>query len=280
VSEAFVIGYDPGGNGNHGLAALRVEERGTDWVPLELSVTTARVLADVVEWVTDTCRDVRMVALGVDTLTEWNSGPGGWRPADRWLRATYPDVASSVISPASLYGSMVINGGGLLIQLHDRLQSDGTVVTEAHPKVCYRAITGGKADWKESPANRDTMAAWLIGELGVGRAEEIGVKDDHRFDAATSALAALPVDARSACAPGCRLRRSHPLLRAHALLVAARCTRTGLNGGGAAFTSRLRPCIRTEPPPRARLTHVRCHPHHRLGHRRAPDPRSPSPIVT
>jgi len=26
--------------------------------------------------------------IGVDTLTCWSTGGGGWRPADRWLRGT------------------------------------------------------------------------------------------------------------------------------------------------------------------------------------------------
>ena len=188
MSAAFVIGYDPGGNGNHGLAALRVEKREDRWMPLAMSVTTARVLADVMKWIADTCRDVRIVALGVDTLTEWNSGHAGWRPADLWLIRNHPDAAKSVIPPASLYGSMVINGGGLLIQLQDRLQADGAIVTEAHPKVCYHAVTGEKAKWRE---DREKMTAWLVSELGVGLPEELCVKDDHRFDAALSALAAL-----------------------------------------------------------------------------------------
>lgn len=188
MSGAFVLGYDPGGRDRHGLAALRVEKRGSRWEPLDLSVHTAGVLRDVVGWITDTCRDVRIVAVGVDTLTEWNGGNGGFRPADRWLRREYRDVAGGIIAPAALRGAMVINGGGLLIQLQDRFRADDTMITEAHPKVCYRALTGEKANWA---ADRETMTAWLIGELGVGRPEEICVEDDHRFDAATSALAAL-----------------------------------------------------------------------------------------
>jgi hypothetical protein len=188
VSVGYVIGYDPGGNGRHGFAALRVEERGGRWEPLDLFVTTGGSLQDMVRWVDTVCRNTRIVAAGVDTLTEWNSGHSGYRPADLWLIRNYRDVARSVIAPASLYGAMVINGGGLLVQLKERFHADGTVVTEAHPKVCYRAITGDKADWK---AHREQMTAWLIGELGVGDPAEICVADDHRFDAATSALAAL-----------------------------------------------------------------------------------------
>lgn len=188
VSQAFVIGSDPGGNGQHGLAALRVENRGGRWEPLDLFVTTGESLEDVLRWVDSACGEAAIVAAGVDTLTEWNSGRSGYRPADLWLISNYPDAAKSVIAPASLYGAMVINGGGLLLQLQDRFRRDATMVTEAHPKVCYRAITGEKANWK---SDREKMTAWLIGELGVGSSKQICVPDDHRFDAATAALAAL-----------------------------------------------------------------------------------------
>jgi hypothetical protein len=188
VSAGYVIGYDPGGNDRHGIAALRVEQRDGRWMSLDLFVATGGSLEDVVRWVDTACRDVPIVAAGVDTLTEWNSGRSGYRPADLWLIHHYRDAAKSVIAPASLYGAMVINGGGLLIRLKDRFKADRTILTEAHPKVCYRAITGEKANWK---ASRARMTAWLISELGVGRAQDICVQDDHRFDAATAALAAL-----------------------------------------------------------------------------------------
>lgn len=188
MSVGYVVGYDPGGNGRHGLAALRVEDRDGRWKPMTLSVTTCASLEDVLQWADTACPDVPIVAAGVDTLTEWNSGHGGWRPADLWLKRQYPDVRAGVIAPAALRGAMIINGAGLLIEFKGRFHTDGTIITEAHPKVCYRAITGEKARWKN---DREKMAAWLIGELGVGSKEEICVDDDHGFDAATAALAAL-----------------------------------------------------------------------------------------
>jgi hypothetical protein len=192
VIVGYVIGYDPGGNGRHGLAALRIEERGGRWEPLDLFVTTGGSLQDVVRWVDTVCRNTRIVAAGVDTLTEWNSGHSGYRPADVWLRENYPELAPSVVAPNSMAGSMAINGGAFLLSMADRFGADSTKVTEAHPKVCYRALTGApKADWENEPADRQRMVDWLIGELGVGSPNELCVKDDHRFDAATAALAAL-----------------------------------------------------------------------------------------
>ena len=188
MTSAWIVGYDPGGNGKHGLAVLRVERAGPHWRAVELQVTAAFTLADVVASVTDTCREGRIVAAGVDTLTEWSSGRSGLRPADQWLRSEYRAIMGGVIAPAGLYGAMVINGAGFLLLLGPRLGADATVVTEAHPKVCYYACTGKKANWAE---DQEEMVPWLVGELGVAEPEGIRGKEDHCFDAGTSVLAAL-----------------------------------------------------------------------------------------
>ncbi|HEX2081395.1 MAG TPA: DUF429 domain-containing protein [Longimicrobium sp.] len=188
MSEAFVIGYDPGGIGMHGVVVLPVERHKGRWIPRDLKVTAADTLQHVVAWVNDTCGGGRIVAAGVDTLTEWNSGRGGWRPADKWLRRTYPAVRQSVKAPAGLRGSMVMSGAAFLKLFEERFRSDATRVTEAHPKVCYFALTGEKASWS---GDREKMASWLLRELTVGNRDDICVADDHRFDAATAALAAL-----------------------------------------------------------------------------------------
>jgi hypothetical protein len=187
VSVAFVVGYDPGRNGSHGLATLRVEAKDGRWKPMDLAVSTAADLHGAVGWVEETCRGGRIVAAGVYTLTEWNGGRAGWRPADRWLKIHYPAVGPSIKSPNALRGSMTVNGAAFLLLLAERFQADGTVVTEAHPKVCYHALTGEKPDWS---VRREEMAAWLVAELGAGTPDEICQAEDHRFDAAIAALAA------------------------------------------------------------------------------------------
>ena len=188
MTSAWIVGYDPGGNGKHGVAAMRVEPAGPRWRPVELQVTTAYTLADVVASVTETCQRGRIVAAGVDTLTEWNSGRSGLRPADEWLRGEYPAVMGGVIAPAGLYGAMVINGAGFLMLLASHFRADSTRITEAHPKVCYYACTGIKANWK---SDQDGMTSWLLNQLGVAEPDGLRRKEDHCFDAGMSALAAL-----------------------------------------------------------------------------------------
>jgi hypothetical protein len=187
VSKAFVIGYDPGGNGAHGVAVLEVREENSRWHSVSLQVEQAHTLRDAVAWLEDTCRDGRIIAAGVDTLTEWNSGRSGWRPADCWLRDKYPAVRGRVIAPNSMHGAMAINGAAFLRQLHSRFHDD-TRVTEAHPKVAYYALTTKVPSWE---LHRAEMVTWLLDQLGVEPTTEIEDKEDHRFDAAMAVLAAL-----------------------------------------------------------------------------------------
>ena len=188
MTTAFVIGYDPGGEGAHGVAALEVHEENSRWNPVALQVIAARSLRDAVAWLEDGCRDRRIVAAGIDTMTEWNSGSGGWRPADLWQRKKYPIVAKSVMSPNSVYGAMAVNGAAFLTLLAPRFRSDDTMITEAHPKVCYFAMTGKEHAWANDSAR---MVGWLLRELGTDLpAAGFGSKDDC-FDAGVSVLAAL-----------------------------------------------------------------------------------------
>jgi hypothetical protein len=188
VTAAVVVGYDPGGNGAHGVAALDVQKEKDRWRSKALRVETSDSLHDVLAWLDDICRGKRVVAVGIDTLTEWNTGPAGWRPADLWLRETYPKVAKSVVAPNSIYGAMAINGAAFMTRLAPRFRDDDTLLTEAHPKACYFAMTGKRHAW---PERRRAMVAWLEGELEVVAPEGLGGGEDHAFDAAMAALAAL-----------------------------------------------------------------------------------------
>ena len=183
-----MVGYDPGGSSCYGLATLRVLEVSGRWRAHSLAITTAATVGDAVSLVRSNCAEARILALGLDTLTEWSAGLSGWRPADRWLRQMYPSVASSVISPNYISGSMAVNGAAFLVLLSERLRADGTMVTEAHPKVCFFAQTGERHNWKD---HKDAMIMWLMGELGLGSQTIAFGGEDHCFDAAIAALAAL-----------------------------------------------------------------------------------------
>lgn len=188
MKRAFVIGYDPGGNNSHGVAALEVHKDKARWSPVsELRLKAAGSVREAAEWPEGICRGAFIVAAGLDTLTEWGIGPGGWRPADRWLIDKYRETAKSVVSPNALFGSMAVNGAAFLTLFAPRFESDGTMITEAHPKVCYFALTGKKHVWADY---KSEMTNWLLMELGIDAADDFGRKDDC-FDAAVALLAAL-----------------------------------------------------------------------------------------
>ncbi|MCM8626960.1 DUF429 domain-containing protein [Accumulibacter sp.] len=169
------FGYDPGGNDRHGVAALDVQGG------KPVSVTTALVgTAEMaIQWFS--ARAGSPVAIGVDTLTCWSTGPAGWRPADRWLRENCPQVGQSVAAPNSLYGSMSLNGMMVLLAL--RGMAPQVMITETHPKVMHWYLWGEAYDFV---ARRSVMVEALAKELGL----DLALESDHEWDAALSALAA------------------------------------------------------------------------------------------
>jgi hypothetical protein len=121
--------------------------------------------------------------MGVDTLTLWSTGPAGWRPADRALRAVYPpDVGISVQSPNSLRGAMPINGAAVVRELgrtYNQLK-----VTETHPKVLYFELSDEIYDY---PGINNQMIEWLQQLMGLNLLE---VESEHAWDALISAYVA------------------------------------------------------------------------------------------
>ncbi|WP_420456040.1 hypothetical protein [Rubrivirga sp.] len=169
-----VLGYDPGGNGKHGVARLTVAAG----EPRTLDVATMGTVEDVVRLV----EAEAPLAVGADTLTCWSTGPSGWRPADRWLRAAYPASQRSVASPNSLYGSMSL--GGMAVLLAARSRDADVPITEAHPKALYRAFWHRHYDYAVEARSMDA-------DLGAVLGVEVRTGTDHEWDAAVAALAAL-----------------------------------------------------------------------------------------
>ncbi len=169
-----IVGYDPGGNGVHGLAELRFEN-GSARALSTRTLQTAEEVISVIEKLPS------LAALGVDTLTCWGTGVSAWRPADRWLRNRYKPVENSIVSPNSLFGSMGLNGMGVLIAVRRKFAD--VLVTETHPKVLYWQLSGRKY---EHQAAGPAMDRALADAFGVA----VASKTEHEWDAAASALAA------------------------------------------------------------------------------------------
>lgn len=188
MSTASIAGYDPGGDGAHGVAVCALHREDDRWWAARLQVGSSHCVEEAAAWVQAHTPDAPLLAVGVDTLTEWNGGSAGWRPADRWLRRAYPAVRNSVAAPNSLFGSMPVGGMAFLTLLRPRLERDRGWITEAHPKVLHYALTGRKHAWADQ---REVMTAWLIHELSLDQTPTFFGTADHSFDAALSLLPAL-----------------------------------------------------------------------------------------
>jgi hypothetical protein len=171
-----ILGYDPGGNGKHGVAALSVDD---SYNPTKIIVQTKETVKDVIDWFSQFSD---AVGIGIDTLTKWATGKSGWRPADLWLRAKYHDVKKSVVSPNSLYGSMTV--GGMAVKSWFFYQYPKAVISETHPKVLYFALKKQEYDWVNA---QKEMVDFLSEKLSTSCEPH----KDHEFDSAISCYAVL-----------------------------------------------------------------------------------------
>lgn len=170
-----IIGYDPGGNGRHGLAVLAVKNG-------SIQEATTKTLDNAEEVIKTAQKQRSLVALGADTLTCWSTGASGWRPADHWLKEKYREVQRSIVPPNALYGAMVLNGMAVVLSL--RNQRPDLLITETHPKVLFWFLTREKYDYENK---KDLMDRTLATSLGV----RISPANEHEWDSAASAFAAL-----------------------------------------------------------------------------------------
>jgi len=175
MGTGVVIGYDPGGDRAHGLALLTLE----NGCILRLDTRTCETTEAVIRYVEN---QAPLLALGVDTLTCWSSGGGGWRPADRWLRQKYPSIQKSVMTPNGLAGSMGLNGMSLLLSV--RAKNPSITVIETHPKVLYWALKKKKYNYAGDNEDMDRV---LSDATGIA----VKTSNEHEWDAAISAFAAV-----------------------------------------------------------------------------------------
>jgi hypothetical protein len=171
TSSEIFLGFDPGGVRGFGVALLR----GTD-----VKADKVSSVAAAMNWASTECRRCQPCAAGIDSMLFWCDQVGGWRPADRLLRAAYPAARSSVISPNGLYGSMGIGGVALAMRLRQRWPE--LSLNETHPKVLAYALR------RELHRDDDPAAgiAWFAGHSGIDLTH---IQGGHELDAVISAWA-------------------------------------------------------------------------------------------
>jgi predicted nuclease with RNAse H fold len=174
MQTSVVVGYDPGGNDAHGVAHLSLEGGRA----VAISTDTLNTSEDVISSLD---RFPAVAAIGVDTLTCWSTGGGGWRPADRWLRERYKSVRNSVMTPNRLAGSMALNGMSVLLAIRKKFPN--IVIVETHPKVLYWALAKKRYDYVSAKADMERMLSEALGAT-------VATANDDEWDAAMSAFAA------------------------------------------------------------------------------------------
>lgn len=171
MTESVILGFDPGGDSTFGVAMLSG--------PHVISNTVSSV-REAIDWTIAQCGNREVTAAGIDTLLHWSTVRGGWRPADKYLRATYPNAKGSVLSPNGLYGSMAIGGMALAMELRHRWP--GIVLNETHPKVLFSALSGDRY-------RRAALALAIEWFLDHTKLHSTHALNEHEFDAMISAWA-------------------------------------------------------------------------------------------
>jgi hypothetical protein len=169
----LILGFDPGGADNNGVAILRPGEQ-----PSTMTATVASV-DHAIDWFAEQASAEFPVGAGIDTFLFWETGPAGWRKADRVLQDEYPQVRLSVLSSNSAHGSMAVQGMALAMRLRELYPC--IALTETHPKVLHLALRKTRYDWGLD-AN-----TWLLTNIGCG--PECQPANEHEWDALISAWA-------------------------------------------------------------------------------------------
>ncbi len=163
------LGFDPGGEHNFGVAVI---------VGADVRTITVSTVAEAMAWAVARCGDRIPAAAGIDTLLHWSDGAAGWRPADKLLRAAYPTMANSVMSPNGLFGSMGIGGMALALRLRERWP--GILLNETHPKV----LVGARGGPRYQDAAADAAIEWFAAHSGL---DMRGARGGHELDGVLSA---------------------------------------------------------------------------------------------
>lgn len=169
--DTLYLGFDPGGARGFGVAVL-------DGIRIEAA--TVSTVAEAARWASGACGLDQPVAAGIDTLLHWCDGPSGWRPADKVLRAAYPEALSSVCSPNGLFGSMSIGGMALALRLGEKWLD--IRLNETHSKVLGFALRHER----HTDADPKAVIAWLAEKAGLDLTR---VGTGHELDAIFSAWA-------------------------------------------------------------------------------------------
>lgn len=164
-------GYDPGGNGTHGVAVINIKKQAEIG-----NVVDCNVVQDMKSAWAWFSKFEGISAFGIDTLLAWSED--GQRSCDDFLRKRYGGVngnrgvvsPSTVIPQNSLYSAMTINGA----MLAKRASEAGYNCYESHPKLLINILDLRKP---ENKSIFDTYTAKIEGS-SLGSKKQQKMADD------------------------------------------------------------------------------------------------------
>lgn len=174
------LGYAPGGStrvaNKSGVSILTLSEDG-----LRYRTGAVGCVDDAMVWFADHLGGSAPSAVGIDAFLFWETSRCGWRAADRWLKATYSPVTRAVLPSNSVQGAAAIQGMALGIRL--RQLWPAVMLTEAHPKVLYYALSGSRYEWTPK------VGRWLLETIGTPG--DSGIQTQNEWSALVSAWTAM-----------------------------------------------------------------------------------------
>jgi len=167
------LGYDPGGKGTHGVAAIQVSEVGEI-----LGDPLCEVVEDAEAAWTWLSSYTDAQALGIDTLLAWS--PSGSRECDNVLRRKYREHAPTVIPQNALYSSMTLNGAMVARRAADR----SLLLFESHPKLLVKVLP------VTDPASADILKTYTALKAAGEGVRKAAKQADDKADAVVAAWCA------------------------------------------------------------------------------------------
>ncbi len=156
------LGYDPGGKGTHGVAAVRVAPDGA--LTELVAVDVARDAEAAWTWLS---AHTDAVALGIDTLLAWS--PRGGRVCDDRLRQEYKAHVPTVIPQNALYSSMTLNGA--MVARWQR--ATACPYSKVTPNSCFARLCCTNSGWAAFAPFPGSLCDTFIGRTtGMGHAVE------------------------------------------------------------------------------------------------------------
>ncbi len=152
------LGYSPAGSSRitkkSGVAILRYEAGS-----VQFDVGYVSCVDAAMKWFSERLGRDEPASIGIDCPLYWETGKGGWRAADLWLRANYGNAKRLIISSNFTPGALLVQGialGTMLRQAWPAIQ-----LVETCPRLLYYAMVNTIPNWDAAAVE------WAEAKIGL-----------------------------------------------------------------------------------------------------------------